>query len=81
MITWILQTIIGAYILLVIAHVIMSWTGALRNTEAQRWVNTAVEPALTPLQQLLDPIQKNIGLDFSPVLLIIILSLLEGLLT
>jgi len=81
MIIWLVQTVIGAYILLVIGHVIMSWTGALRGTEAERWVNTAVEPALAPLRQLLDPLQKNTGLDFSPALLIIILAFLEGLLT
>lgn len=78
---WLLNTIIGAYILLVIAHVVMSWTGWLRGTEAERWVNTAVEPALKPLRQLLEPVQRNTGLDFSPALLIILLALLERILT
>lgn len=37
-------------------------------------MDSIYQPILTPISNLLAPIQKNIGLDFSPILLIMLLN-------
>ncbi|MFN4151102.1 MAG: YggT family protein [Candidatus Sericytochromatia bacterium] len=35
-------------------------------------------PILEPISMLLNPIQKNLGLDFSPLVLILILNMIQN---
>lgn len=35
-------------------------------------------PILEPISMLLNPIQKNLGLDFSPLILILILNMIQN---
>lgn len=37
-------------------------------------MDSIYQPILTPISNLLAPLQKNIGLDFSPIILILILN-------
>jgi uncharacterized protein YggT (Ycf19 family) len=38
-------------------------------------------PILEPISMLLNPIQKNLGLDFSPLVLILILNMIQNNIT
>lgn len=35
------------------------------------------QPILDPISMILNPIQKNLGLDFSPIVLILILNMIQ----
>jgi uncharacterized protein YggT (Ycf19 family) len=70
--------LIRIYILILVANVILSWVVAMsRNINIRKiyWMtNRFVEPALAPFRRMLYPWTRQIGLDFSPFLLIIILE-------
>lgn len=80
MITGILRSVIGLYMIIIVVHALMSWFPGMRGRPFELWLRMLVEPAEKPIRQFLQPIQANIGIDFSPAVLLIILSLLQGFL-
>ena len=71
-----------AYVVVVLVRVIGSWvppTGRGTWAQVQAVCRRLTEPLLTPLRRVLDPYQRSTGVDFSPLVLIILLTLLERL--
>lgn len=49
----------------------------IRGTQQNKFfeiMDSIYQPILTPISNLLAPLQKNIGLDFSPIVLILLLN-------
>lgn len=71
--------VIRIYMFIVVANVILSWVVVVsRNINIRKiyWMtNRLVEPATAPFRRMLYPWTRQIGLDFSPFLLIIILEI------
>ena len=67
-------TLIDLYSLVVLAAVIMSWVRADRRHPLVQFVFNATEPALAPIRRVLPPAG---GIDFSPMILLILLRLLR----
>ena len=71
--------VIHIYMFIVVANVILSWVVVVsRNINIRKiyWMtNRLVEPAIAPFRRMLYPLTRQIGLDFSPFLLIIILEI------
>ena len=71
-----------AYLLVVLVRVIGSWmapTGPGIWAQVQAVCRRLTDPLLMPLRRVLDPYQRSTGVDFSPLVLILLLSLLKGL--
>ncbi len=64
---------------LIFARVIMSWVPSFRYHPAGRWIAQTVDPWLRPFQRLLPP-WKTGGLDFSPILALIVLEIIQSIL-
>jgi YggT family protein len=77
--SWLFNTVMILYILTLIALVIMSWLTAYRVVDAHnppvervdRALIALTDPALNPLRRLIPAIG---GLDFSPIVLILLLE-------
>ena len=52
--------------IIVVVHALMSWFPDMRGRPFELWLRMLVEPAEKPIRQFLQPIQANIGIDFSP---------------
>jgi YggT family protein len=72
-----LATLLDGYSLVVLAAVIMSWAQMGRQHPLARIVYDLTEPALAPLRRLLPAVG---GLDFSPMVLLLILRALRDML-
>jgi YggT family protein len=72
-----LATLLDGYSLVVLAAVVMSWAQMGRQHPLARIVYDLTEPALAPLRRLLPSVG---GLDFSPMVLLLILRTLRDLL-
>ena len=53
---------------------IMSFIRTPATEPINRFLDNIYKPILDPISKLLAPVQKNIGLDFSPILLIFLLN-------
>jgi YggT family protein len=71
-----LATLLDGYSLVVLAAVVMSWAQVGRRHPLARLVYDLTEPALAPLRRLLPAVG---GLDFSPMVLLLILRALRDL--
>lgn len=75
---------IEIYSIIVFANVILSWIVNLSgNTTARRiyWTtNRLVDPALDPIRRLLSPMTSGLGIDISPLILLIFLQILQRML-
>ena len=76
--------LIGIYINLVILDVILSWVmmafpraGFLFTVK--QLLDRIVEPALYPIRQLLRPYMRDMPIDLSPIVLIILLNIVQAL--
>ena len=69
-------TLIDLYSLVVLAAVVMSWVRVDWRHPLARTVYNLTEPVLAPIRQVL-PIMG--GLDFSPMVLLLVLRALRGL--
>ena len=80
----ILSRLIDAYILIVFVNVILSWVAlSTQNTTIRRiyWMTGQfVDPVLQPLRKIMQPMSRNIGIDFSPMVLLFGLYILNQLL-
>lgn len=65
--------------LLILARVVVSWLPVSRWHPIVRWLYAVTEPFLAPFRRLLPPWRTG-GLDLSPFLLIITLSIVRRLL-
>ena len=68
--------LLDGYSLVVLGAVIMSWVQVDRRQPLARIVYDLTEPALAPIRQLLPAVG---GLDFSPMVLLLLLRALRGL--
>ena len=71
-----LATLLDLYSLVVLAAVVISWVGLDERHPVGAFVYGLTEPALAPIRAVLPPIG---GLDFSPMVLLIVLRLLRDL--
>jgi YggT family protein len=63
--------------LLILARVVLSWVGPAADNSLTRFVYAVTEPVLGPVRSLLPNMG---GMDFSPILVLIGLQILEQLL-
>jgi YggT family protein len=72
-----LETALHLYSVVVFAAVILSWFQLDPSHPVMRVLNALTEPALRPIRKLLPPAA---GLDFSPLILLLLLQLVRRLL-
>ena len=73
----VLATLLDLYSLVVVAAVVVSWLGMDRRHPAAEFLYSLTEPLLGPIRSALPPTG---GLDFSPMVLLLVLRLLRNLL-
>ena len=80
----VLSLVLNVYIFIVFVNVILSWIVlSTRNDTLQRVYSLTgqfVDPVLQPLRNLMQPVSRNIGIDFSPMVLLFLLYFLKELL-
>ncbi len=82
---WLIDTVLGIYITLVLAQVVLSWLVSFNvvNTRNRfvylvgEFLHRATEPALRPIRRLLPNFG---GIDLSPVVLLVVLYFIRVLL-
>ena len=83
-IAYFLSRLIEIYVIIVIANVFLSWIVlASRNLTVHKiytLTSQLVDPLLQPIRNIIRPITGNLGIDFSPMVLIFLLIILENLL-
>ena len=76
--------VIGIYSIIVFANVILSWVVNLSGNMTVRqiyWLtNRLVDPALDPIRRVLQPMTGGLGIDISPLILLIFLQILRRML-
>ena len=76
--------VIGIYSIIVFANVILSWIVNLSGNTTVRqlyWLtNRFVDPALDPIRRVLRPMTGGLGIDISPLILLIFLQILQSML-
>ena len=77
MFTFIVTLFIQLYSLIILARVLMSWVQIDPYSPLARTIFQLTEPVLEPIRNLLPPTS---GLDFSPIIAIILLQVVETLL-
>lgn len=80
----ILSRLLNIYMIIVLVNVLLSWiVFGTQNLVIRRiYLATAhlVDPLLQPIRKVLYPITGNIGIDFSPIVLLVLLHILDGML-
>ena len=71
-----LQTVINAYSLVVLVRVIVSWIQLPPDNPIVYYSRMLTEPFLEPIRKLLP---SSGGLDFSPLILLLLLRFIAGL--
>lgn len=74
--TWLLDWIICALIVVIVVRALLSWVNADPYNALVRAICTISEPFLKPFRRLLPPWKLN-GIDLSPVFAILALSFLK----
>lgn len=84
LLAWILSQLIEIYMFIIIANAILSWFVFGTQNSAIRqiyWMTSRiVEPALSPIRRALGPMSRNLGIDISPFILILLLMILNRVL-
>ena len=78
-----LHTVFWVYEIIVIARVLFSWVRVAPYSSLasiRDFVYTLTEPLLRPIRQLLAPYQGRTAFDFSPLVLLVLLSVVERVL-
>lgn len=73
-----LYGILNLYELIIFARVILSWVNADPYNPIIRFIHDITEPVLAPIRQLLPT--ERIGLDLSPLVVILIIQLIQRIL-
>ena len=72
------------YTLIVFANAVLSWfVFGTQNAVIRQiywWTGRIVDPVLSPIRTLLEPVSRNFGIDISPFILIILLQILAQML-
>ena len=80
----VLGRIIEIFELVLFVNIILSWlvhsTPNMAVRQIYWWTGQLVNPVLDPIRRILRPYQGGIPFDFSPLILLIILSLVSGIL-
>jgi uncharacterized protein YggT (Ycf19 family) len=80
----ILSRLLSIYMLIVFINVFLSWIvfGTQNLTIRRIYVLTSqiVDPVLQPIRNVLQPMSRNIGIDFSPMVLLFLLYILSDML-
>ena len=61
-----------------ILYCIMSFIRTPATEPVNKVLDSIYKPILDPISKLLAPLQKNIGLDFSPIVLILLLRFISS---
>ena len=68
------------YTLIVFANALLSWfVVGTQNAVIRQiywWTSRIVDPVLSPIRNLLEPVSRNFGIDISPFILIILVQIL-----
>jgi YggT family protein len=72
-VVWLLDWILSVYIWVIIAAAVISWVNPNPYNPVVRLLRRLTEPVLAPLRQLLPP-WKTFGLDFSPMIIILLIQ-------
>ena len=84
LLAWILRQLIEIYMFIIIANAILSWfVFGTQNSAIKQiyWMTSrVVEPALSPIRRALGPMSRNLGIDISPFILILLLMILNRML-
>jgi YggT family protein len=80
---WILADLLQVLVILILAEVVVSWLVMFGTVSPYRpWVRNlrkTTDPFLAPLRQVVPP-NKMGGIDISPIIAIILISILQGVL-
>jgi YggT family protein len=71
-----LARLIDLYCLVIVAAIVVSWTNMPRDNPAVRFLHAVTEPVLEPVRRVLPTMG---GIDFSPVVVIVLLRLVAGI--
>ena len=72
-VVWLLDWMLSIYIWVIIAAAVISWVNPNPYNPVVRLLHRLTEPVLAPLRQLLPP-WKTFGLDFSPMIIILLIQ-------
>lgn len=70
-----INTLFRLYEIIIVARVIISWVPFNRDNPVIQWIIKLSEPLLDPIRRILPT--GSIGIDFSPFLLLLALSLVR----
>jgi YggT family protein len=74
---YIISVLVNVYSLVILARVLMSWVNVDPYSPLARVVFDLTEPVLAPVRNLLPP---TAGLDFSPIIVLVVLQILGQIL-
>lgn len=84
MLAWFISELLEIFIIVVLANAILSWfVSGTQNTVVRQlywWTSRVVDPVLRPIRNALRPMTRNLGIDISPFVLILLLQFLRGML-
>ena len=84
MLAWFISELLEIFIIVVLANAILSWfISGTQNTVVRQlywWTSRVVDPVLRPIRNALGPMTRNLGIDISPFVLIILLQFLRSIL-
>lgn len=84
LLAYIISRLLRIYMLIVFVNVFLSWIafGTQNLTVRRIYVLTSqiVDPVLQPIRSVLQPMSRNIGIDFSPMVLLFLLYILTSIL-
>lgn len=79
----VLSLVLDVYIFIVFVNVILSWIVFSIQNDIIRQIYSLtgqlVDPILQPIRNLMQPVSRNIGIDFSPMVLLFLLYFLKQL--
>ncbi len=80
---YVLSLVLDVYIFIVFVNVILSWiVFGIQNDiirQIYSFTGQLVDPILQPIRKLMQPVSRNIGVDFSPMVLLFLLYFLKQL--
>lgn len=79
-----ISELLELFTILVLANAILSWfVFGTQNSVVRQlywWTSRVVDPVLGPIRNALGPMTRNLGIDISPFVLIILLQFLRRML-
>ena len=79
-----IHIVFTAFYIILLARVIFSWVPVSSRSPAlmefRSFCHRVTDPLLQPIRRLLAPYQKNSPMDFSPLVLFVLLSIVERIL-